>query len=57
VNSGKAIRFRAWAGDILADFALKGYVLDKERLKNDVIFSKTYFENLLEDIREIRLSE
>ena len=57
INSDKAIRFRAWAADILADFALKGYVLDKERLKNDRIFSKTYFERLLEDIREIRLSE
>ena len=57
VNSEKAVHFRAWAADILADFALKGYVLDKERLKNDKIFSKTYFEQLLEDIREIRLSE
>jgi hypothetical protein len=57
VNSEKAIRFRAWASDILANFAMKGYVLDKERLKNDRLFSKTYFENLLEDIREIRLSE
>ena len=57
VNSDKAIRFRAWAADILANFAIKGYVLDKERLKNDRIFSKSYFEQLLEDIREIRLSE
>jgi hypothetical protein len=36
---------------------MKGYVLDKERLKNDKIFSQSYFEHLLEDIREIRLSE
>jgi len=57
VNSKKAIRFRAWAADVLAEFAMKGYLLDKERLKNDKIFSQTYFENLLEDIREIRLSE
>ena len=57
VNSNKAVGFRAWAADVLADFAMKGYVLDKERLKNDRIFSKTYFEHLLEDIREIRLSE
>jgi hypothetical protein len=57
VNSEKAVRFRAWAADVLADFAMKGYVLDKERLKNDKIFSPTYFERLLEDIREIRLSE
>jgi len=57
VNSQSAVRFRAWAADVLAEFAMKGYVLDKERLKNDRIFSKTYFESLLEDIREIRLSE
>jgi hypothetical protein len=57
VNSEKAVRFRAWAADILADFAVKGYVLDKERLKNDRVFSESYFEKLLEDIREIRLSE
>ena len=57
INSQKAIRFRSWASDILANFAIKGYVLDKDRLKNDKVFSKSYFENLLEDIREIRLSE
>ena len=57
VNSPKAVRFRAWAADVLANFAIKGYVIDKERLKNDRIFSQTYFEHLLEDIREIRLSE
>ncbi len=57
VNSEKAIRFRSWAADVLANFAMKGYVLDKERLKNDKIFSQSYFEQLLEDIREIRLSE
>jgi hypothetical protein len=57
INSEKAIRFRAWAADVLADFAMKGYVLDRERLKNDKVFSQTYFERLLEDIREIRLSE
>lgn len=57
INSDKAVRFRAWAADVLAEFALKGYVLDKERLKNDRIFSKSYFDRLLEDIREIRLSE
>ena len=57
VNSQKAIAFRAWASDVLADFAIKGYVLDKERLKNNKIFTQDYFERLLEDIREIRLSE
>lgn len=57
VNSHKASRFRAWAADVLANFAMHGYVLDKDRLKNDRIFDQTYFEHLLEDIREIRLSE
>lgn len=57
INSERAVRFRAWASDKLADFAIKGYVLDKERLKNDRVFSASYFEKLLEDIREIRLSE
>jgi len=57
VNSQRAIEFRKWAADVLAEFALKAYVVDKERLKHDRVFSKTYFENLLEDIREIRLSE
>lgn len=57
INSKTATAFRRWATKVLKEFAQKGYVLDKERLKNDRIFSKTYFENLLEDIREIRLSE
>jgi len=57
VNSKRAIEFRKWAADVSAEFALKAYVVDKERLKHDRIFSKVYFENLLEDIREIRLSE
>lgn len=57
INSEKAIRFRTWAPDILADFTIKGYVLDKERLKNNKVFSDNYFEKLLEDIREIHLSE
>ena len=52
VNSEKTVRFRSWAADVLADFATKDYVLDKERLKNDRLFSRTCFEHLLEDIRE-----
>ncbi len=36
---------------------MRGYVLDKERLKNGVFFDKTYFDNLIEEIREIRASE
>lgn len=57
VNSARAIQFRQWAIDILRDFAIRGYILDKERLKNGAFFNKAYFDNLLEEIREIRASE
>lgn len=57
VNSLRATQFRQWATGILRDFAIRGYVLDKERLKNGAFFSKEYFENLLSEIREIRASE
>lgn len=57
INSKQAIEFRSWASDALAKFATNAYLIDKERLKNNKVFSQTYFENLLEDIREIRLSE
>lgn len=57
VNSLKATQFRQWATSVLRDFAIRGYVLDKERLKNGAFLSKTYFDNLLAEIREIRASE
>ena len=57
VNSQRATQFRIWATTILKEFALKGYVLDKERLKNGSFLNKQYFDNLLEEIREIRASE
>jgi hypothetical protein len=57
VNSHRAIQFRQWAVSVLKDFAIRGYVLDKERLKNGSFFNKAYFDNLLEEIREIRASE
>ena len=57
VNSQRAIQFRQWAVSILKDFAIRGYVLDKDRLKNGSFFNKAYFDNLLEEIREIRASE
>ena len=57
VNSERAIQFRQWATNILRDFAIRGYVLDKERLKNGAFFSKKYFDDLLAEIREIRASE
>jgi len=57
VNSHQAIQFRQWAASILKNFSMRGYVLDKDRLKNGVFFDKSYFDNLLEEIREIRASE
>ena len=57
VNSPRAIQFRQWATGVLRDYAIRGYVLDKERLKNGTFFSKEYFDHLLSEIREIRASE
>jgi hypothetical protein len=57
VNSARATQFRQWATVVLQDFAIRGYVLDKERLKNGSFFGNEYFENLLAEIREIRASE
>ena len=57
VNSARATQFRQWAIGILRDFAIRGYVLDKERLKNGAVFDQAYFDNLLAEIREIRASE
>ncbi|MCB1616876.1 MAG: virulence RhuM family protein [Pseudomonadales bacterium] len=57
VNSTRATQFRQWATRVLRDFAIQGYVLDKARLENGSFFGNDYFERLLEEIREIRLSE
>lgn len=57
VNSQRAVQFRHWAINILRDFAIRGYVLDKERLKNGSFFGQEYFDSLLAEIREIRASE
>ncbi|OGR11985.1 MAG: hypothetical protein A2341_06495 [Deltaproteobacteria bacterium RIFOXYB12_FULL_58_9] len=57
VNSARAIQFRQWATGVLRDFAIRGYVLDKERLKKGAFFTNEYFDNLLAEIREIRASE
>ncbi|MCK4997635.1 virulence RhuM family protein [Candidatus Pacearchaeota archaeon] len=57
VNSNKATQFRIWATKIIKQFALKGYVIDKKRLENGVYLNKNYFDELLEEISEIRLSE
>lgn len=57
VNSDRAIAFRTWAIDVLKNFAVRGYVLDKKRLENGTYLGKDYFDALLEEIREIRASE
>ncbi|MEI8314718.1 MAG: virulence RhuM family protein [Verrucomicrobiota bacterium] len=57
VNSTRATQFRQWAIAVLRDFAIRGYVLDKERLKNGAFLSREYYDNLLAEIREIRASE
>ena len=57
VNSKKATQFRKWATAVLKEFAIKGFVLDKKRLENGSFLGKNYFDKLLEEIREIRLSE
>jgi len=58
VDNERAIQFRKWANQIVKDFTIKGWVMDDERLKNDgSILTKKYFEEQLERIREIRISE
>jgi hypothetical protein len=57
VNSKKATQFRKWATSVLKEFAIKGFVLDKKRLENGSFLGENYFDKLLEEIREIRLSE
>lgn len=57
VNSKNATRFRIWATSVLREFMIKGFVLDDELLKNGSRFGKDYFTDLLERIREIRVSE
>jgi len=56
-NSDRAIQFRSWVGNILKDYSIRGYVLDKDRMKNGSFLHEEYFEHLLEEIREIRASE
>jgi len=57
VNSKRATAFRQWATAILRDFTLRGYIIDRKRMENGAFFDDDYFERLLEEIREIRLSE
>ncbi len=58
INSERAVQFRKWATGIIKEYTIKAYVMDDERLKNDgSMLGKKYFEEQLERIREIRLSE
>ena len=57
VNSDRAIHFRRWSINVLKEFVKKGYIIDKKRMENGIFFDEDYFESLLAEIREIRLSE
>lgn len=57
VNTARAVQFRQWATVILGEYTMKGYVLDSERLKSGAYLGVDYYDHLLEEIREIRLSE
>lgn len=57
VNSVRATQFRQWCTFVLRQFAIRGYVLDHKRMENGAFLSVDYFEHLLAEIREIRLSE
>ena len=57
VNSIRATQFRRWATQVLKQFAIRGYVIDRKRMENGTALGEDYFERLLEEIREIRLSE
>lgn len=57
VNSVRATQFRQWATYVLRQFAIRGYVIDKKRMENGSFIGEDYFEHLLSEIREIRLSE
>ncbi len=57
VNSKKATKFRIWATKILKDYMIKGFVIDVDKMKNGPKFGKDYYDELLQTIKEIRLSE
>ncbi len=57
VSTDRAIQFRRWATNILREFSKKGYIIDKKRMENGTFFDEDYYEELLAEIREIRLSE
>ena len=57
VNNERAVQFRKWAGQIVKDYTIQGWTMDKERLKKGHLFTDEYFDRQLQQIREIRLSE
>ena len=57
VNNDNAVQFRKWAGQIVKDFTIQGWVMEVDRLKKGHMFTDEYFERQLQTIREIRLSE
>ena len=57
VNNERAVQFRKWAGQIVKDYTIQGWTMDKDRLKKGHMFTDDYFERQLQYIREIRLSE
>ncbi len=57
VNNERAIQFRKWSGQIVKDYTIQGWTMDKERIKKGHMFTDEYFERQLQYIREIRLSE
>ena len=57
VNSKRATEFRQWSTAVLRNYAIRGYVIDRKRMENGTFLNEDYFEHLLAEIREIRLSE
>ena len=57
VNNERAVQFRKWAGQIVKDYTIQGWTMDKDRLKKGHMFTDDYFERQLQYIREIRLAE
>ena len=57
INSVRATQFRQWCIAVIRQFAIRGYVIDKKRMENGSFIGEDYFEHLLAEIREIRLSE
>ena len=57
VNSIRATQFRQWCTYVIRQFSLRGYIIDKMRMENGAFIGEDYFEHLLSEIREIRMSE